>query len=192
LQNVHRTQPVGADEQVAPFLAAVGASGDDLVVVLLDRCDLRSEAHVPGGGCELALQIGSMDGDRTLEQIPGDLGKLAALPGEDGAPLCRCTLSRDRVSHPEPIERAHRVREQGEARADRVDARRALQHDHLMPAPAHADRRTQSGDPSPGDDHAHARQDTESNHSSNVGPARGPPRRSGSSTRLVRRSSSSP
>jgi hypothetical protein len=102
------------------------------------------------------LQIGSMDGDRALEQIPGDLGKLAALPGEDGAPLRRCALSRDRVSHPEPIERAHRVREQGEARADRVDARRALQHDYLVPVPAQADRCAQSGDPSPDDDHAHA------------------------------------
>ena len=122
----YRTQPVGTDEQVAPLLAAVGASGDDSVVVLLDGCDLRSEAHFAGGGCELALQIGSMDGDRALKQIPGDPGKLAALPGEDRAPPRRCALSRDRLSHPEPIERAHRVREQGEARADRVDARGAL------------------------------------------------------------------
>jgi hypothetical protein len=44
--------------------------------MLLDGRDLRSEAHVPGGGCELALQIDSVDGDRALEQILGDLGKL--------------------------------------------------------------------------------------------------------------------
>jgi hypothetical protein len=124
--------------------------------VLLDGCDLRSEAHFPGGGCELVLQVGSMDGDRSLKQIPGDLGKLAALPGEDGAPLCRCALSRARVSHPEPIQRAHRVREQGETGADRVDARRPLQHDHVVPAPAQADRCAQPGDPCPDNDHTHA------------------------------------
>jgi hypothetical protein len=32
----YRPQPVGTDEQVAPLLAAVGASGGDSVVVLLN------------------------------------------------------------------------------------------------------------------------------------------------------------
>jgi hypothetical protein len=107
----YRAQPVRTDEQVAPLLAAVAASDDDSVGVLFDGGDLRSEAQFPGGGCELALQIGSMDGDRALEQVLRDLGKLAPLRGEDGAPLRRRALSRDRVSNPEAIERAHRVRE---------------------------------------------------------------------------------
>jgi hypothetical protein len=113
-----------------------------------------------------------MDGDRALEQIRGDNGELAPLPGEDRAPLRRCSPSRDRVAHPEPIERAHRVREQGQAGPDRIDARRALEHDHLVPRPAQADRRAQAGDPSPDHDRAQGRQDVESSHSSKVGPAR--------------------
>jgi hypothetical protein len=97
-----------------------------------------------------------VDGDRALKQIPGDLGKLAALPGEDRAAPRRCSLGRYRFSNPEPSERAHRVREERDPRTDRIDPRRALQHDHLMPAPAQADRGAQSSDPSPDDDHAQA------------------------------------
>ena len=68
-----------------------------------------------------------MDGERSFEQIRGHLGKPAAASGEDGARLRRCALLFDRLSNAEPIQRAHRVRKQGDARAGGVDAWRALE-----------------------------------------------------------------
>jgi NAD(P)-dependent dehydrogenase (short-subunit alcohol dehydrogenase family) len=62
---------------------------------------------------------------------------------------------RHRLSNAETIERLHRVREESDSCADRVDARGPLQHDNLIARPAQGDRGTQSGDPSPDDDHAH-------------------------------------
>ena len=96
-----------------------------------------------------------MEGDCALEQVGRNPGQLAAVRGEDRATGCRGAPSRHRLANAETIERPHRIREESDSGANRVNARRPLQHDGLIARPAQGDRSTQSSDPSPDDDHAH-------------------------------------
>jgi len=96
-----------------------------------------------------------MDSDCALKQVSRDLAQLATRPGEDDAATCLRSPSRHRLSNAEAIERSNRVREKSDPSADHTDARRPLQHNHLMPCLAQADRRAQSSNPSPDYDHTH-------------------------------------
>jgi hypothetical protein len=101
------------------------------------------------------VQIGSVEGDRALEQVRRDAGQLAAVRSEDRATGCRGAPIRYRVANAETIERPHRIGEERDSGANRVKTRRPLQHDSLISRPAQGDRGAQSSDPSPDDDHAH-------------------------------------
>ena len=114
-----------------------------------------------------------MEGDRALEQVGRDQEQLAAVRREDRATGCRGASSRHRVADAETIERPHRIREESDSGANRVNARRPLQHDGLIARPAQGDRSAQSSDPSPDDDHAHGviirRQDRKRNSPMRLG-----------------------
>jgi hypothetical protein len=127
-----RVQAVGTDEHVPALLGAVGASGRHPVGVLLDGSDLHAEPHIARRLGEHGLEVGSVDGDRSFEHVGRHLGQRAAFRGEDGAALRRCALRSDRFSKPEAVKRTHRVCEQADARPGWVDARRALEHDHVV------------------------------------------------------------
>jgi hypothetical protein len=64
-------------------------------------------------------------------------------------------INTNRPPNTEAIERPHRVREEGDAGADRGNAGRPLQHEDLMPGTAQADRGAHASNPSPDDDHTH-------------------------------------
>ena len=78
----NRAHAVGADKQLASLLAAIGGSGDDTVVTLLDSRDLDTEAHLPNRANKLSLRSA-----RCRAVVPSskseDVGQLTALPGED-------------------------------------------------------------------------------------------------------------
>ena len=63
------------------LLGAVGASGPHAVGVLLHVSDLHAEAHLACRVGEHGLKVGSVDGDRSLEHVRGQLGQGAAPPG---------------------------------------------------------------------------------------------------------------
>src|SRR4029450_10778750 len=74
--------------ELAPPLPTVGASGDNPVLALLDRRALPPEAHIATCGCQFCLQIGSVEGDRALEQVRRGPGQLAAGPSAERAGGC--------------------------------------------------------------------------------------------------------
>jgi hypothetical protein len=103
------------------LLTTVGASGNDSVLALFHRRDLHAEAQIAACGCEFCLQIGSVERDRALEEVRRDPSELAAVRSEDRTAGCRDAPSRYRLANAETIERPHRIREESDSGANRVN-----------------------------------------------------------------------
>jgi hypothetical protein len=150
-----RSEPVRADDEVATFLAGVLRSYYRPALVRLDDGDRNAESHLTRRIRQHGLKIGPVDGDCAGQKIGRHPCELLTIGGQNRAHRGGCASARNPLRDAETLERTHRVCEQHDARPDRIDPRRALEHDDLVPEPAQSDRGAQAAGAATDDDRAH-------------------------------------